>query len=200
MSAPIEFWFDFTSPYSYIAAEMIDDLAARRGRSVDWQPMLLGVIFKSTGAVPLIDIPVKGEYSRIDFERSARFHDLPYRMPDKFPLGTQNAARAVLWLTKAHPTLAHDFARAVFRALFTANRDVSDTAVLVEIAQQLGIDADALTQAIAAPEIKDALKRNNEIAMQKKIFGAPTVFVDGEMFWGADRLPQVEHWLKKGGF
>ena len=92
MAAPIDFYFDFSSPYGYLAAQKIDALAAKHGRTVDWHPMLLGVVFKETGAAPLTMIPLKGDYSRRDFERSARFHGIAgFRMPPKFPIPSAGA-------------------------------------------------------------------------------------------------------------
>ena len=93
MSDPIDFWFDFSSPYGYLMSERIDDLAARFGRKVRWHPILLGVIFKAHGGAPLtLQHPAKAAYALLDFERSARFMGVPYRHPTKFPLPTQNAA------------------------------------------------------------------------------------------------------------
>ena len=98
MAAPIEFWFDFSSPYGYLAAQRIEALAARHGRAVDWRPMLLGVAFKVAGTAPLTEIPLKGEYSKRDFARSARFHGVgDFRMPSRFPIATQAASRILLW-------------------------------------------------------------------------------------------------------
>ena len=98
MSEPIDFWFDFSSPYSYIASELIDDLAVKHGRRVKWRPIMLGAAFKATGSSLLINVPLKGEYSKRDFDRSARFHGLPYKFPPRFPLATQLAARGYYWL------------------------------------------------------------------------------------------------------
>ena len=109
---PIDFWFDFSSPYSYLLSERIDELAARFGRKVRWHPILLGVVFKSTGSAPLtLQTPVKANYWLIDFERSARFMGIPYHHPSQFPLATQNAARAYYWLHGEDCALARRFAR-----------------------------------------------------------------------------------------
>ncbi len=106
MSKPIDFYFDFSSPYGYMAAQKIDALAAKYGRTVDWRPMLLGVVFKQTGMAPLTQIPIKGDYSRRDFERSARFHGVPFRMPTVFPIASQAPSRIVLWAKAQDPALA----------------------------------------------------------------------------------------------
>jgi len=200
VSNPVVFYFDFSSPYSYLAGELIDALAAKYGRTVDWRPMLLGAVFKVTGSVPLVQIPVKGEYSLRDFSRSARFHDLPFKFPEKFPLATLSAARAYYWLLEQDGDLARRFAQAVFRAYWVDGRDISDLAVVQDIAAKLGIAPDALAEAVAKPEIKERLKQETEGAIAKGIFGAPYFIVDAEPFWGVDRLPQLEQWLKTGGF
>ncbi len=200
MAEPIEFYFDFSSPYSYIASEVIDDLAERYGRKVKWRPMLLGVVFQKTGQPLLVNVPLKGEYSLRDFARSARYHGVPFKFPAKFPLSTVSAARAYYWLHGQDCAKARQFARAAFRAYWVDGRDISDLAVLQEIAAGLGVDPAALAAGVATPEIKERLRAETEAALAKGMCGAPWFVVDGEPFWGADRLPQIEKWLQTGGF
>jgi 2-hydroxychromene-2-carboxylate isomerase len=207
---PIDFWFDFSSPYAYLLSEKIDELAARFGRKVRWHPILLGAVFKATGSAPLtLQFPAKAEYSLKDFARSARFMGIAYRQPDAFPLPTQYAARAYYWLHGQDCALARRFAHAVFRALFVDNRDVSQQERVLEIAAALGVDRAPqevplggrnLENALQAPEIKARLKEEVDAAIAQGIFGSPWVVIDGEAFFGADRLPQIEHWLASGGF
>lgn len=200
MSDPIEFWFDFTSPYSYVASEKIDALAAKYGRKVTWHPMLLGVALQKTGSPILMKVPLKGDYSLRDFARSARFHGLPFKFPEKFPVATQAAARTYYWLHDRDCAKAREFAHAAFRAIFAEGRDISDLGAVLDIAAQLGVDRDELAQAAVSQEIKDRLRAETEKGIAKGVFGAPFIFVDGEPFWGADRLPQIEKWLQTGGF
>jgi len=200
MSDPIQFYFDFSSPYSYLASEMIDELAAKYGRSVQWRPILLGAAFQKSGLPLLVTVPLKGEYSLRDFDRSARFYGIPFRFPEKFPLATHTAARGYYWLHGQDCNKAREFAHAVFRAYWIDGRDVSDLAVVQEIAAGLGVDREALTEAMGKPEIKERLKTETDGAIAKGMFGAPYMIVDGEPFWGADRLPQLEKWLATGGF
>ena len=200
MSDPIQFYFDFSSPYSYLASEMIDELAAKYGRQVQWRPILLGAAFQKSGLPLLVTVPLKGEYSLRDFDRSARFYGIPFKFPEKFPLATHTAARGYYWLHGQDCNQARQFAHAVFRAYWIAGRDVSDLGVVQEIAAGLGIDREALTEAVAKPEIKERLKAETDGAIAKGMFGAPYMIVDGEPFWGADRLPQLEKWLATGGF
>jgi 2-hydroxychromene-2-carboxylate isomerase len=198
--SPVEFWFDFSSPYSYLASERIDELAAKHGRKVKWRPVMLGAAFKASGSPLLLTVPLKGEYSKRDIERSARFMGIPYKFPPKFPLVTLAAARGYYWLHGQDCGKAREFAHAVFRAYWVDGRDISEGSVVLAIAAGLGIDSDAFTAAVASPEIKDRVKQETDAAIARGMFGAPYFMVDGEPFWGADRLPQIDKWLATGGF
>ena len=200
MSAPIEFWFDFSSPYGYIASELIDAVAARHGRTVNWHPILLGPIFKAVGTAPLIALPIKGEYSRHDFARMARLHKVPFRLPEKFPVGTQVAARAFYLIADRDSGQAHDFAHRVFRAYYAEGRDVADPAVVLELAGASGADSAALAETLKGEAIKERMKAEVENAMKAGVFGSPHFLVDGEPFWGVDRIPMLEEWLRSGGW
>ena len=201
MSDPIDFWFDFSSPYGYLLSERIDEVAARFGRKVRWHPILLGIIFKATGSAPLtLQNPAKAAYSLLDFARSARFMGIPYRHPTRFPLATQTAARTYYWLHAQDCALARRFAHAVYRALYVDDRDISGVDVVLEIAANLGVDRSSLETALQGQEIKDRLKDEVGKALAIGVFGSPHVIVDGEAFFGADRLPQIEKWLESGGF
>lgn len=200
MPAPIEFWFDFSSPYGYVASELIDGVAARHGRGVNWHPILLGPIFKAVGTAPLTTLPIKGDYSRHDFARMARYHKVPFRLPDKFPVGTQVATRAFYLIADADPARARDFARRVYRAYFAEGRDVADPAVVMEIAASAGADPAALAEPLKGEAIKDRARAEVEAAMKAGVFGSPYFIVDGEPFWGVDRIPMIEEWIRTGGW
>ena len=198
--SPIDFYFDFSSPYGYLAAEMIEDLGQRCGRPVNWHPTLLGVVFKATGGQPLTMAPMKGPYSENDFRRSAAFYSIPYRAPSVFPIATQNPARAVLWMQEKHPAHAKKFTLELYRAFFRGDRDISKLDVIGDIAAGLGYSADEVVAATQSDDIKGKLKANVEAAIAKGIFGSPFFIVDGEQFWGADRLPMLEAWITKGAW
>ncbi len=201
MSSPIDFYFDFSSPYGYLASEKIEALAAKHGRGVNWHPVLLGVIFKQTGAAPLTQIPLKGQYSQRDMMRSAKFHGVTaFRLPSKFPISSQAPARLVLWARQRDAALAANIAHAQYRAFFVDDKDISDPAIAAAVAATCGVDAAAARAAIDDPAIKDALRRANEEAIAKGVFGSPFIVVDGEPFWGMDRFDQVERWLASGGW
>lgn len=201
MPTPIEFWFDFSSPYSYLASEKIEEIAARYGRTVEFKPTLLGAIFKTTGGAPLTELaPAKANYFKHDFARSARFAGVPYKAPSVFPIPTVNAARALLWLQQHDAATALRFFHAAFRAYFALDRNLTEPTVLAALATEVGADAVQVARGFQQPEIKDKLKALVEESIARGVFGAPTIFVDGEMFWGHDRLPQVERWLASGPF
>lgn len=201
MPKPIEFHFDFSSPYSYIASEQIEPLAARYGRTVDYKPVLLGAVFKVSGGAPLTELyGPKASYAKHDFERSARYSGVAYRQPSRFPIASLAAQRAVVWLQQHQPDLAAPFIHAVYRAFFVDDRDISDAAVVGAIAREVGIDPTELAARVQQPEIKERLKAQVDQAIQAGIFGAPTIIVDGELFWGNDRIPQVERWLAQGPY
>jgi 2-hydroxychromene-2-carboxylate isomerase len=201
VSPAIDFYFDFSSPYSYIASEEIEALAERHGREIHWHPILLGAVFKQAGSVPLTEgYGPKARYSVRDFGRSAAFIGVPYRHPSVFPIGAVAAARAVLWLQRESPMQVAPFIHAAFRAFFVADRDISETAVVLQLARGLGIDTERLAAGVQEDAIKSALRSGVEKAVARGVFGAPTIFVDGEMFWGHDRLPHVERWIMTGPF
>ena len=196
----LDFYFDFSSPYGYLASEKIDAVAARHGHTAVWHPILLGAIFKVTGAVPLIEPPLKGDYYQRDFARSARFHEVPFRLPQAFPVATVNAARAFLWLREHDVRQAHAFAHLCFRAYFVDGLNISETETVLALAPRLGVDRDALAAAVASPEIKERLRAEVDAAIARGVCGSPFFIVGDEPFWGMDRLPQVEKWLQTGGF
>jgi 2-hydroxychromene-2-carboxylate isomerase len=200
MACPIEFYLDFSSPYSYLASEAIEALAARHGREVEYKPMLLGAAFKISGMRPLPEIPLKAEYSKLDFERCARFAGVPFTLPEPFPVATVAPARALLWLSDTDRVRAPAFVHAAFHAYFVAGRNISDTSVLADVLRQVGADPDQTLAAIQQPEVKERLKAQVDAALSRGVFGAPFIFVDGEPFWGHDRLAQVERWLATGPF
>ncbi|HJT62815.1 MAG TPA: 2-hydroxychromene-2-carboxylate isomerase [Burkholderiales bacterium] len=188
MKSPLDFYFDFSSPYGYLAAQKIEALAARHGRGVTWRPMLLGAAFKATGAAPLPTIPLKGEYAKRDFLRSARFHDVPFRIPDPFPISTLHACRA-FYAAPAEKQVP--LAKALFKAYFVDNINIGEAGNVLKIAAALGLKPDLNEQAL-----KDKTRAAVDAAVAKGVFGSPYMVVDGEPFWGTDRFDQLERWMK----
>ncbi len=196
--APIEFWFDFSSPYGYVASAAIDAVGAKHGRAVVWRPFLLGAMFKLSGAKPLTELPpIKADYFRHDFARSARAHGLKFTMPAPFPFAAVAASRLFYWLEARDEAKAKRFARAAYDAAFGQGRDISGAATVAEIAVGLGENREAVMAALNDPAVKDRLRVMVEEATAKGLFGSPFFIVDGEKFWGSDRLDQIDRWLAK---
>lgn len=200
MAAPILFYFDFSSPYGYLAARRVETLGAEHGRAVDWRPILLGPAMSQSGNRPLLEQPLKGDYSRRDMERLARLWEVPFAIPDPFPVATLAAARGFYWLAETDPGRAVPFAKAVYGAYFAEGRDISRPEVVAEVAGGQGIDPETFLAAVQAPAIKQRLKDEIARAMEAGVFGSPFLIVDGEPFWGADRLEQAARWLATGGW
>jgi 2-hydroxychromene-2-carboxylate isomerase len=198
--APVDFYFEFSSPYGYIASRLAEDLEERIGRPLRWRPILLGPIFKLTGQAPLTQLPMKGPYAQKDFSRTARLHKLPYRHPDKFPIGTVAACRAFYWMHDRDPAAARSLAKALYRAYFEDNRDISAAPVLAEVAREAGVDTAALAAALEDPAMKERMKSEEDAAIAAGVFGSPFFIADGEPFWGVDRIPMLEEWVRSGGW
>jgi 2-hydroxychromene-2-carboxylate isomerase len=200
MADMLEFWFDFSSPYAYFGALEIEALAAKHDRRVLWRPYLLGVAFKTTGMQPLIKMPLRGDYAQLDWARSARRAGIDFTLPASFPTATIAASRMCYWLEGERPDLLGRYVLAVFRAYFSDGRDIHDEAGIIDITAALGVDRQQLPAALASSAIKGRLRSMTEEAVARCIFGSPFIIVDGEPFWGADRLAMVDEWLRRGGW
>lgn len=201
MAAPVQFYFDFISPYSYLASEQIDGIARRHGRTVDRRPILLGItMFKVMGLKAIPETPLKGPYAAHDWRRFARLLGLPSAPAAQVFLPPLPPLRAFVWLKSQDPPLADEFARRVFRAHWGEGRDMGDRAALLALAAGLGVHAEDMAAAIESDDVKALLRSQVNEAIAAGVFGSPTFVVDGEMFWGADRMDQVDRWLATGGW
>lgn len=196
--APIEFWFDFASSYAYFAALEIEALAERCGRTVLWRPFTLGAAFKVTGAQGLSRTPLKREYARQDWQRLARLKGVPFKLPDQHPRVGLAAIRAFYGLERKEAEAAARLAKNIIVGYFQEGLDTDDPEAIAALALTLGLDRDLILAGIADPEVKAAARQHGEAAVSRGVFGSPWIFVDGEPFWGHDRLPLVERWLAKG--
>ncbi len=199
-AAPVDFYFEFSSPYGYIASQLAEDMEKRIGRPMRWRPILLGPVFKVTGQAPLVEIPMKGEYSKRDFTRSARLHKVAYTHPEKFPIGTVAALRAFYWVSDRDPAKARALAKALYKSYFAEGKDISSPQAVVEVAKSVGVDGSQLAAALEDVAVKDRAKGEVEAAIAAGVFGSPFFVVDGEPFWGVDRIPMVEDWIRTGGW
>lgn len=191
--ATVEFWFEFGSTYSYPAAMRVEEAAAKAGVGVAWRPFLLGPIFKSQGwnDSPFNIYPAKGRYMWRDMERICEAAGLALTRPSRFPRNGLLAAR-IAFAGQNRPWIG-DWVRAVYAANFAHDLEISDPAVLAELLASLDLDA-ALLEEAASEEVKGGLRTQTEHAITLGIFGAPTLAVNGEIFWGGDRIEAALAW------
>src|SRR5712691_8182231 len=194
--APIEFWLDFASGYAYFAALEIEALAERYGRTVVWRPFTLGTAFKVTGAQGLSRTPLKRDYACRDWQRLARLKGVPFSLPENHPRTGLPAIRAFYHVERNDAHAATALAERIITGYFQNGFDTDDPAAIATAAAPLGIDLDAILAGIADPAVKTIARQHGEQAVARGVFGSPWIFVDGEPFWGSDRLPMVERWLE----
>jgi 2-hydroxychromene-2-carboxylate isomerase len=196
--AKLDFFYEFASTYSYLAAMRIDDLALDYDVDVRWRPFLLGPVFKAQGweTSPFNVYPDKGRYMARDLERLAEAQGLPkFKMPKTFPAHSILASRVALCL-KGEMRAA--FSRAAYDAEFAGGKDIADPKVVEAVLNAIGENAAKIFEQVNTQPVKDALRAETEAAQKLKIFGAPAfVTEDGEMFWGNDRLEMALEWAAK---
>ena len=196
----LDFWFDFASTYSYLAAARIRPLAAAAKVQLRFRPFLLGPIFKAQGwdTSPFNLYEAKGRYMWRDMERLAAGLNLPFRRPDPFPQNSVLPARvALVGLAQGW---GEDFSVAVYTAQFVEDGRIDEPHTLAEILSFMNVDAQAALEAAQSDGIKLRLRSEVEAAQQLGVFGAPSfTTADGELFWGNDRLEQALAWVKRGG-
>jgi 2-hydroxychromene-2-carboxylate isomerase len=195
----IDFWYEFASTYSYPTAMRIENMAADGGIDVRWRPFLLGPIFKAFGwnDSPFNIFAAKGRYMWRDLERLCEADGLPLTLPPvRFPQNGLKAARLAL-VGEAEGWI-QAFTRAVFTANYAEQKDISEDAVLRAILVEIGVDADRAMETAGRPAVKEALRAQTDEAAVRGIFGAPSFTVEGELFWGNDRLEAALAWAKTG--
>ena len=195
MIKTVDFYFDFGSPAAYLAWTQLPKLCADAGATLVWQPMLLGGVFQSTGNRAPISVPLKGSYLFVDMARFAKRYGVPLVMNPHFPINTLHLMRAAVGLQRRADARFEAYCAAMFRAIWVDAINLGDPAVLAATLTGAGFDPAALLALSAEPEVKEALKARTDAAVQRGIFGAPTMFVGDQMFWGQDRLDFVREAL-----
>jgi 2-hydroxychromene-2-carboxylate isomerase len=196
MARILEFFFDYASPYSYLACQQVEAVAQRTGAELRWRPFLLGAVFKATGNVPPISTANKAAWLLRDVQEWTSYLGLPpFRMPENFPINSLKANR--LGLVAAEQGRIAPFSHAVFRAAFAEGKDLAEPQVLAELARAAELEPQQALAKAETQEIKDALRRNTDEALARGAFGAPTFFVGDQLFFGNDRLMFVERALSR---
>ena len=202
VSAPIDFYFDFdfASPYGYIASQQIDKIAERHGRTVTWRAIVLDANFQSLERIRIPNNIMRSDYVRRDSERLATFYGVEYRTPSNLGAHTEQAARIFHWVHDRQPQRCRDFASRVMKAYFVDDQNIASEEVLEAICTEMGISAEDFAEASANPASRSRLKAEVDMAEARGVFGSPFFIVEGERFWGNDRLPQLERWLASGPY
>jgi 2-hydroxychromene-2-carboxylate isomerase len=192
----VEFFFDYGSPFSYLADTQMAKLGTRTGATTVYRPMLLGAVLKATGNASPMAVAAKGAYMALELRRWAERYGVRFA-PNPFPFraNTLRIMRGAVASQKLGVFPAYH--RAVFSAVWCEPIDLGNEAVFRKRVEEAGIDSPKLLEAIEAQETKDELRRSTEDAVRRGIFGAPTFFVGDEMFWGNDRLAFVEEALRQ---
>lgn len=197
---PVDFYFDFISPFGYLASLRIDALAEKYGRDCRWNSMLLGIsVLKVMGMKPLPSYPLKGPYLARDLQRYLRRHGIVLNRPPK-PAKPISAARAFNWLKSRDEVLAKRFAKAALRAYWRDATDIGVAETVAEIAAGVGAARDEVLFQITEGEGDALLRAAVDRSIEAGVFGSPFVVVDGEPFFGVEKLELVEEWLATGGW
>jgi 2-hydroxychromene-2-carboxylate isomerase len=195
MSKRVEFFYDFGSPASYLAHTQLPKIAEKTGAEIIHRPFLLGGVFKATGNSPPMSVAAKGTWLLNDLERYAKRYGVPLVFNPHFPINTVQLMRGATW-TRENDLLPA-YQDAMFKAVWEEARNMNDPEEVAKVLQAIDIDPGQFTEAVADQNIKDKLRADTEEAVSRGAFGAPTIFVGGDMFWGQDRLDFVEEALSE---
>lgn len=201
----VDFFFDYSSTNSYFAAFMLPEICRKHDAIVNWMPIHSAALFRGTGFDVMAMTRRKARYLWRDHQRYAEFTGLPFRKPSRFPIKTSAALRATLMipgLAGENPdnytvSIMAEFAQAVMRAYWERDVDIADIALLESLGESIGIDSGRLTAAANSADARARLAKVTDDAIARGVFGAPMFVVDGEIFWGKDRLDFVERLLTR---
>ncbi|UTW56708.1 2-hydroxychromene-2-carboxylate isomerase [Kordiimonas sp. SCSIO 12610] len=195
MTKTIEFYFDFGSPTAYLAYKRLIQLQGQYGAKIEFRPMLLGGIFKATGNMSPVMIPAKGQYmGRFDLPRFARRYQVDFNHNPNFPINTLYLMRG--YIAAEQMGVGTNYLEVMFNAMWVDEKNMGDMSIVTEVLSNAGIDAEKLLMLANTPEVKTTLIEATEAAVARGIFGAPTMFIGDEMYFGQDRLDFVEESLQ----
>ncbi|MEH6388752.1 2-hydroxychromene-2-carboxylate isomerase [Pseudomonas profundi] len=197
MNKKIEFYFDVGSPASYLAWTQIKAIAQRHNAALELKPMLLGAVFQATGNSSPASVPAKGNYTRQDFQRFARRYGVPLNHNPFFPINTLQLMRGAAAYQNTEQL--DRYLRAVFTAIWVDELDMGKPKIVAQVLERNGFNPAEVMGLIGDPAVKDRLRQTTEQAIARGVFGAPSIFVDDELFFGQDRLDFVEEALAREG-
>ena len=195
MNKTLEFFFDLGSPTTYLAYTQLPGICAETGSQLVYQPILLGGIFKATGNASPVTIPAKGRYLLQDLARYAKRYGVPLKFNPHFPINTLTLMRAVTGIQLRQPERFIDFIDCLFRAIWVDGRNLGDPAVVAAVLAEHGFDPAQVLELAQDEAVKNALKHKTEEAIARGVFGAPSLFVGQQLFFGQDRLDFVREAL-----
>ncbi len=199
MALIVDFYFDFTSPYGYIASQVIDRIVEPLGASTCWHSFMVAAAYKRFNATNPLTHPPKEKYFRLDIPRTAAFLGVPFKVPATWPEGLIAAGRAFVVIEQRDPAAAKRFAMAALRAYWAESKPLASPDTVADIAATLGEDGAAMRSALDDPAVKQRFIAANDAAFAAGIFGSPQMVLRGELFWGTDRLEQLKAALAKAG-
>ena len=192
MTKQVEFFFDFGSPYTYLAYHELRRIAQARGTQIVWRPILLGGVFQATGNHSPAEIPAKAKHLNVDMQRWAKAYGVPFTMNPHFPINTLALMRGAMAMQQRGEEPFQRYLAAMFSAMFERPRNLNNPMEIGAVLAEAGFDPMECMQAVQGPAVKEALKAATAEAVARGVFGVPTFFVGDEMFWGQDRLHFVD--------
>ena len=196
MTKTVEFYFDVGSPAAYIAWHRLPAICRETGATLQYKPMLLGGVFQATGNQSPMAVPAKGRYVHMDLERYAQRHGIPFSHNPFFPINTLTLMRGATAVQMREEARLVPYVDAIYRAIWVDGKNMNDPAVVAAVLHHAGFDPASLLAMANDPQVKDRLKAVTQDAVARGVFGAPTFFVDGQMYWGQDRLDFVKEALE----
>ncbi len=197
MAETLDFYFDFTSPYGYIASQVIDGTAARHGRATRWHAFMVTSAYKQFNATNPLAHAAKQNYFQHDIPRTAAHLGVPFKFPATWPENLVAAGRAFSWIEDRDPEAAKRFAHAALRAYWAQGKALANADVVADIGAAAGEDRAALRAALDDAAVKQRYIDKGSAVLAAGIFGSPQIVFRGALFWGTDRLDQLEAALKK---
>jgi 2-hydroxychromene-2-carboxylate isomerase len=192
----ITWYYDYSSPYTYLASTRLESLCERNGYAILWRPVLVGGIFNAVNqsVYEARGTPAKARYGAKDVTDWARYYGIPFKFPSIFPVNSVKALRGALMAIEAG--LISPYSHRVFRAYWAEDRDIADDAVLRGIAEEAGLEGEAFSDWTRSPAAKEALRAITQEGMDRGVFGSPTFFIGEDMYFGNDRLVLLEEAMR----